>query len=416
MQKLDLMNVKFIIRKNREAGGLVPIQMQVTLEGVRLFITTGQKIEPDYWDVRTGRAAGKSHKIRVVNEYLDKMRVDAYKVFNEMKSLGDEVTPEDLRRNLTGKNEAKTKKLLEVCDIFNSNAEKLIGIEIGKITWGRYKAFRNRIADFLKLKYFLDDIYLSHLKYSFMVEYEFYIKTEVKIQQNTMAKYLKYVNRVIEFATNNEWMDRNIFQNYKCPVKEAKREYLTQAELDRIMDKEFKIDRLIEVRDIFVFCCHTGYAYKDAAMLTPEHIGTGINGKKWIYTSRQKTENVANVPLLDTALAILEKYQDHPKCVKDNKLLPMKSNQKLNSYLKEIADICEIKKPLTTHIARHTFATTVLLANGVSMEATSKMLGHSSIKTTQIYGKIVESRVGAEMDMLSEKLASRKDDSLRQAK
>ncbi len=327
-----------------------------------------------------------------------------------------DITVDMLRDKLTSKEIDQRKKLLEVCDIFNSNAEKLIGIEIGKITWGRYKAFRNRIADFLKLKYSLDDIYLSHLKYSFMVEYEFYIKTEVKIQQNTMAKYLKYVNRVIEFATNNEWMDRNIFQNYKCPVKEAKREYLTQAELDRIMDKEFKIDRLIEVRDIFVFCCHTGYAYKDAAMLTPEHIGTGINGKKWIYTSRQKTENVANVPLLDTALAILEKYQDHPKCVKDNKLLPMKSNQKLNSYLKEIADICEIKKPLTTHIARHTFATTVLLANGVSMEATSKMLGHSSIKTTQIYGKIVESRVGAEMDMLSEKLASRKDDSLRQAK
>ncbi len=416
MQKLDLMNVKFIIRKNREAGGLVPIQMQVTLEGVRQFITTGQKIEPDYWDVRTGRAAGKSQKIKVINEYLDKMRVDAYKVFNEMKSLGNEFTPEDLRRNLTGKNEAKTKRLLEVCDIFNSNAEKLIGIEIGKITWGRYKAFRNRIADFLKLKYSLDDIYLSHLKYSFMVEYEFYIKTEVKIQQNTMAKYLKYVNRVIEFATNNEWMDRNIFQNYKCPVKEAKREYLTQAELDRIMEKEFKIDRLIEVRDIFVFCCYTGYAYKDAVNLTPEHIGTGINGKKWIYTSRQKTENVSNVPLLETALDILEKYKDHPKCVKDNKLLPIKSNQKLNSYLKEIADICEIKKPLTTHIARHTFATTVLLANGVSMEATSKMLGHSSIKTTQIYGKIVESRVGDEMDMLSEKLASRKDDKLRQAK
>lgn len=416
MQKLDLMNVKFIIRKNREAGGLVPIQMQVTLEGVRQFITTGQKIEPDYWDVRTGRAAGKSQKIKVINEYLDKMRVDAYKVFNEMKSLGNEFTPEDLRRNLTGKNEAKTKRLLEVCDIFNSNAEKLIGIEIGKITWGRYKAFRNRIADFLKLKYSMDDIYLSHLKYSFMVEYEFYIKTEVKIQQNTMAKYLKYVNRVIEFATNNEWMDRNIFQNYKCPVKEAKREYLTQAELDRIMEKEFKIDRLIEVRDIFVFCCYTGYAYKDAVNLTPEHIGTGINGKKWIYTSRQKTENVSNVPLLETALDILEKYKDHPKCVKDNKLLPMKSNQKLNSYLKEIADICEIKKPLTTHIARHTFATTVLLANGVSMEATSKMLGHSSIKTTQIYGKIVESRVGDEMDMLSEKLASRKDDKLRQAK
>ena len=221
---------------------------------------------------------------------------------------------------------------------------------------------------------------------------------------------------MVEFATKNEWLDRNIFQNYKCPVKEAKREYLTQAELDRIMNKEFKIDRLIEVRDIFVFCCHTGYAYKDVAMLTPEHIGTGINGKKWIYTSRQKTDNVSNVPLLDIALAILDKYQDHPICLKTNKLLPMKSNQKLNSYLKEIADICEIKKPLTTHIARHTFATTVLLANGVSIEATSKMLGHRSIKTTQIYGKIVESRVSDEMDMLSEKLALKKEQKINQAK
>lgn len=407
MQKLDPMNVKFIIRKNREIGGFVPIQMQVTVEGVRLFITTGQKIELEYWDVRSGRAIGKSQKIKVINEYLDKMRVDAYRVFNEMKSLGEEITPEDLRRNLTGRNEAKTKKLLEVCDIFNSNAEKLIGIEIGKITWGRYLAFRKRIADFLKLKYSMDDIYLSHLKYSFMVEYEFYIKTEVKIQQNTMVKYLKYVNRVVEFAVNNEWMERNIFQNYKCPVKEAKREYLTQAELDRIMTKEITIERLAEVRDVFVFCCYTGYAYKDAAKLSNDHIGIGINGRQWIYTSRQKNDNVANVPLLETAIEIIEKYKDHPKCVESNKLLPMKSNQKLNTYLKELADICEIKKPLTMHIARHTFATTVLLANGVSMEATSKMLGHSSIKTTQIYGKIVESRVAEEMEMLSKKIGKK---------
>ena len=416
MKKLDFLKVTFMVRKDRIQNGQVPIYLQLFLDGKRTRISTDQTVDIKNWDEQLGRIKGNSAIANSINEYLEKIKLDTLRIYNDFKLKEADITVDMLRDKLTSKELDQRKKLLEVCDIFNSNAEKLIGIEIGKITWGRYKAFRNRIADFLKLKYSLDDIYLSHLKYSFMVEYEFYIKTEVKIQQNTMAKYLKYVNRVIEFATNNEWMDRNIFQNYKCPVKEAKREYLTLAELDRIMDKEFKIDRLIEVRDIFVFCCHTGYAYKDAAMLTPEHIGTGINGKKWIYTSRQKTENVANVPLLDTALAILEKYQDHPKCVKDNKLLPMKSNQKLNSYLKEIADICEIKKPLTTHIARHTFATTVLLANGVSMEATSKMLGHSSIKTTQIYGKIVESRVGAEMDMLSEKLASRKDDSLRQAK
>jgi site-specific recombinase XerD len=416
MKKLDFLKVTFMVRKDRIQNGNVPIYLQLFLDGKRTRISTDQTVDIKNWDEQLGRIKGNSALANSINEYLEKIKLDTIRIYNDFKLKEVDITVDMLRDKLTSKELDQRKKLLEVCDIFNSNAEKLIGIEIGKITWGRYKAFRNRIADFIKLKYSMDDIYLSHLKYSFMVEYEFYIKTEVKIQQNTMAKYLKYVNRVVEFATNNEWMDRNIFQSYKCPVKEAKREYLTQAELDRIMNKEFTIQRLIEVRDIFVFCCHTGYAYKDAAMLTPEHIGTGINGKKWIYTSRQKTENVANVPLLDIALEILEKYQDHPACVNTNKLLPMKSNQKLNSYLKEIADICEIKKPLTTHIARHTFATTVLLANGVSMEATSKMLGHSSIKTTQIYGKIVESRVGAEMDMLSEKLASKKDDILRQAK
>ena len=221
----------------------------------------------------------------------------------------------------------------------------------------------------------------------------------------------------MEFALNHEWADKNIFQNYKVSIKEPKREYLTGEELQRIMEKEIRIVRLQEVRDCFVFCCYTGYAYKDAENLTPEHVVTGINGKKWIYTSRNKNENVSNVPLLEPALEIIEKYQDHPLCINKNRLLPMKSNQKLNAYLKELADICDITKPMTMHIARHTFATTVLLSNGVSMEATSKMLGHSSIKTTQIYGKIVESRVGDEMDKLSEKLSLKKPKKdLKQAK
>ncbi len=416
MKKLDFLKVTFMVRKDRAQNGHAPIYLQLFLEGKRVRISTDQTVELKNWDEQLGRVKGNSAMANSLNEYLEKIKLDTLRIYNDYKIKDSDITVDMLKNKLTAKEVDTRKKLLEVCDIFNSNAEKLIGIEIGKITWGRYHAFRNRIADFIKLKYKTDDIYLNQLKYSFMVEYEFYIKTEVKIQQNTMSKYLKYVKRIMDFAVNNEWVEKNVFQGYKCPVKEAKREYLTAAELDRIMTKEFTIDRLIEVRDIFVFCCHTGYAYKDAAMLTPEHIGTGINGKKWIYTVRQKTENVANVPLLDIALDILEKYQDHPACVKGNKLLPMKSNQKLNSYLKEIADICEIKKPLTTHIARHTFATTVLLANGVSMEATSKMLGHSSIKTTQIYGKIVESRVGDEMDMLSDKLAAKKDDTLRKAK
>jgi site-specific recombinase XerD len=418
MQKIDLLNAKFIIRKNRIVSGMVPIQMQITIEGERVFISTGQKIEIELWDLKSCRAIGKSNKVRVLNEYLDKMSVDVVKAFNELKSLNDDISAEMLRDKLTGKSIDRRKYLIECCQIYNSSFEKLVGIEIGKITFGRYAAFAARISNFISSKLKQKDIMLHEIKYSFGIEYEHYLKTELKLHQNTLVKYIQYLNRVLDYCVKYEWLDKNVLFGYKCPVKESKREYLTQDELQRVMDKEIHIDRLSEVRDIFVFCCHTGYSYKDAAQLTPDHIGTGINGRKWIYTSRQKNDNVSNVPLLDQAMQIIEKYKDHPICVSKNRILPMKSNQKLNAYLKELADICNISKPMTMHIARHTFATTVLLSNGVSMEATSKMLGHSSLKTTQIYGKILETRVGAEMEMLSQKLAksSQSDNQLRDAK
>ena len=418
MQKIDLLNAKFIIRKNRIVSGMVPIQMQITIEGERVFISTGQKIEIELWDLKSCRAIGKSNKVRVLNEYLDKMSVDVVKAFNELKSLNDDISAEMLRDKLTGKSIDRRKYLIECCQIYNSSFEKLVGIEIGKITFGRYATFAARISNFISSKMKQKDIMLHEIKYSFGIEYEHYLKTELKLHQNTLVKYIQYLNRVLDYCVKYEWLDKNVLFGYKCPVKESKREYLTQEELDRVMDKEIHIDRLSEVRDIFVFCCHTGYAYKDAAQLTPDHIGTGINGRKWIYTSRQKNDNVSNVPLLDQAMQIIEKYRDHPICISKNRILPMKSNQKLNAYLKELADICSISKPMTMHIARHTFATTVLLSNGVSMEATSKMLGHSSLKTTQIYGKILETRVGAEMEILSQKLAksSQTDNQLRDAK
>ncbi|MBP6236726.1 MAG: site-specific integrase [Saprospiraceae bacterium] len=416
MQKIDLLNAKFIIRKNRIVSGMVPIQMQITIEGERVFISTGQKIELELWDLKSCRAIGKSNKVRVLNEYLDKMSVDVVKAFNELKSLNDDISAEMLRDKLTGKSIDRRKYLIECCQIYNSSFEKLVGIEIGKITFGRYATFAARIGNFISSKMKQKDIMLHEIKYSFGIEYEHYLKTELKLHQNTLVKYIQYLNRVLDYCVKYEWLDKNVLFGYKCPVKESKREYLTQDELQRVMDKEIHIDRLSEVRDIFVFCCHTGYAYKDAAQLTPDHIGTGINGRKWIYTSRQKNDNVSNVPLLEPAMEIIEKYKDHPLCLNKNRILPMKSNQKLNAYLKELADICNINKPMTMHIARHTFATTVLLSNGVSMEATSKMLGHSSLKTTQIYGKILETRVGAEMEILSEKLAKSAKTEVKQKK
>ena len=417
MKKFDLLKVSFIVRSDKKQSGVSPVLMVLSLDGRRAYVTTGQKVEISKWDSYNGKFIGESAKIRTMNEFLERMRMDVIRIYNEMNSRQEDITVDELRKALKGENERKSKTLLEVCKLYNSSFEKLVGIEIGEITFKRYATFANKVEDFMKLKMGIKDIRLENIKYSFGLEYDHYLKSEVKLHQNTLVKYIQYLNRVLDYAVKYEWLDKNVLFGYKCPVKETKREYLTSDELQRIVDKEIKVIRLQEVRDCFVFCCYTGYAYKDAANLTPDHIGTGINGSKWIYTSRQKNDNVSNVPLLDQAMEIIEKYADHPDCVSKNKLLPMKSNQKLNVYLKELADICEITKPMTMHIARHTFATTVLLSNGVSMEATSKMLGHSSLKTTQIYGKILETRVGSEMEILKAKLSTgKKSDQKRNAK
>jgi site-specific recombinase XerD len=417
MKKFDLLKVSFIVRSDKKQSGVSPVLMMLSIDGRRAYISTGHKVQVSDWDSSNGKFIGGSAKIRTLNEFLDRMKYDVIRIYNELKSKDDDITVDILRSRLKGSEVKREKSLIEVCEIYNTNMEKLVGIEIEKDTFRRYGAFKTKLADFIQSKFKSKDILLSSLKYSFAIEYEQYLKTEVKLHQNTLVKYMQYLIRVVDFAVKYEWVEKNVLFGHKCPVKETKREYLTADELQRIMDKEIRVVRLQEVRDCFVFCCYTGYAYKDAANLTPDHIGTGINGSKWIYTSRQKNDNVSNVPLLDQAMEIIEKYADHPDCVSKNKLLPMKSNQKLNAYLKELADICEITKPMTMHIARHTFATTVLLSNGVSMEATSKMLGHSSLKTTQIYGKILETRVGSEMEMLKAKLStSKKSDQKREAK
>ncbi len=418
MKKLEILKISFILRSDKKKTGASPIIMQLYLEGRRAYIGTGEKIEIDQWDSQMGKMKGATKKAVTLNHHLDMMKVDTLQIYHSLKLTQEDVTVYELRDTILGKDETsvrKSKTLLELCDLHNNYYSGLVGIEIGKITYRRYFLYKKRLKEFIKEKFDQDDIVLSKIKFSFALEYEYFLKVNANLHQNTLIKFIQYLNRVMDYGVTYEYIDKNVLSGYKVHTKESNKECLTNEELTKLKEKHISIKRLEEVRDCFIFCCYTGYAYKDAFLLTPDHIVVGINGKSWIYTSRQKNENVSNVPLLEPALEIIEKYKDHPLCVNKNRILPMKSNQKLNAYLKELADICDIKKPLTTHIARHTFATTVLLSNGVSIEATSKMLGHKSIKTTQIYGKIVESRVGEEMDKLSEKLFSSKKGNIKKA-
>ncbi|WP_317132044.1 site-specific integrase [Bizionia myxarmorum] len=197
-----------------------------------------------------------------------------------------------------------------------------------------------------------------------------------------------------------EWSEKDPFVRFRMSFKKINREFLSETELDNLKNKNFISDRLDRVRDLFIFSCYTGISYVDIMFLTPDHLTMGIDGNNWIITKRQKTDSVVKVPLLPQALEIVQKYQDHPVTAVSETLLPKLTNEKLNMYLKEVANFVGIKKNLTFHMARQTFATTITLSNGVPIETVSKILGHTKITTTQIYPRVLENKISSDMNLL----------------
>jgi site-specific recombinase XerD len=250
----------------------------------------------------------------------------------------------------------------------------------------------------------MNDIDINRINHAFITDFEFYLKSVKKIGNNTSVKYIKNFGKIIRICMANGWLDKNPLINYKAKLKEVNRDFLTMDEVNLIGSKSFLSTRIELVRDIFVFSCFTGLAYVDVKRLTRNHINIGIDGGKWIFIEREKTKVRSAIPLLPRAQEILTKYENHPVVLNTNVALPILSNQKMNSYLKEIADVCGINKELTFHIARHTFATSVTLANGVPIESVSKMLGHSSIKMTQHYAKVLDKKIGEDMAVLRSRL------------
>ncbi|MBK5192314.1 MAG: site-specific integrase, partial [Flavobacteriaceae bacterium] len=267
-------------------------------------------------------------------------------------------------------------------------------------TLHRYNAAKNHVGEFLAFCYQKKDIPIQEVDYKFITGFEYFLKSEKDCAHNTVQKYIVNFKKIIRIAYANQWIEKDPFFHWKGSWKNSDREYLTEEELQLLIDKEFSIPRLEQVKDIFLFCCYTGLAYADVKKLSGDDIIIGINGKRWIKTKRQKTDSLSSISLLLVSESILDKYASHPYAIAGKGILPVLTNQKSNAYLKEIADLCGIKKNLTTHLARHTFATTVTISNGVSMESVSKMLGHKSLKTTQIYAKVVDKKVGREMDEL----------------
>jgi site-specific recombinase XerD len=295
--------------------------------------------------------------------------------------------------------------LIPIFKEHNSKIKELLGIEYAPGTLERYETSLKHTSNFLFWKYNITDINIDKIDHAFITDYEFYLRTVRKCANNTAVKYIKNFNKIIKLCLANDWLDKNPFANYKSKVKEVERVYLSEEEIQSIINKDFKTERLSLVSDIFLFSCFTGLAYIDVKNLTKSHISIGIDGDKWIFTHRQKTETASKIPILPVAQMIIDKYADHPQSVNEDKLLPILSNQKMNAYLKEIAAVCEIEKELTFHIARDTFATTVTLTNGVPIESVSKMLGHKNLRTTQHYAKVLDKKVSEDMKILRDKFS-----------
>ena len=377
--------------------------LRVTINGERVDQTVKRKIEVASWDSKAQRAKGRSEASRILNNYLDDISNRIYRTYNLMMEAGEEITSSGLIDRMDGK-KRKAYHLLKVFDENNRLSKLEEGTKYSKSTVRQYHTTRSRLASFIKNEYNKDDIDLLELNVLFIRRFENFLRITYLIDDNTTVKYLKQLKKVVHFAMGLGYLDKDPFFGYKTGFKETNRGFLTREELERIEQKRFNIERLDRVRDVFVFASYTGLSYSDLKKLTIESITKGIDGGDWIIYEREKTGIRASVPLLPQAISIIEKYKKDPECIADNKLLPIRSNQKLNSYLTEIAELCEVKKHITMHLARHTFSCSVTLTNGVPIETVSKMLGHTSIKTTQIYAKVVDTKISEDMIRLKTKL------------
>jgi len=384
--------------------GPVTLYLRITIDGKRSETATSLEIDPDKWEA--GKMKGTKEDAKSFNTYLDTLRNKLYDCHKELLQLGFPITAEALRNAFTGKGE-RSRYLIEIFKAHNSNIEKLIGKDYAKPTLTKYITTVNHLEGFLKWKYKISDINLSQLKYEFLADFEFYLKSEKSIDHNTTAKYIKNTKKVINDCVAKGWLKANPFSNFKITTKLVDRTFLSEAELDTLANKELKLERIALVRDIFVFSCYTGLSFIDVVNLTPNQIAIGMDREKWIFTSRQKTNTPSHIPLLPPAMEIINRYKDHPAAINKGRLLPVLSNQKMNAYLKEVADLCGIHKVLTFHVARHTFATTVTLTNGVPIESVSKMLGHKNMRTTQHYAKILDKKVSQDMELLFKKFKSK---------
>lgn len=393
----------FIKRSKLLKTGEAPVYLRITSNGDSSEISIKRSIKPSLWDTARNKAKGTSPEATEINDYLTSIRGQLFMHQRELQEAGKQITAKVLLNAFLGIGE-KQWSLVELFEEHNNNVKQLIGKEFSPLTLQRYDAALKHIRNYCTVQYNNEKLPLSEVNNKFITGFDFYLKTVAKCQHNSSMKHIKALKKVIRIGLANDYIRKDPFVSYRIMQKNVEREYLTQAEIDTIISKEINIQRLDVIRDLFIFQCYTGLAYKDLASLKKENIEIGIDGHRWIVIRRGKTGVTCRIPIFPISESIIKKYATHAEVLISGKLLPVPSNQKLNAYLKEIASICSIDKDLHTHLARHSFATTITLSNGIPMETISRILGHVKISTTQIYSRVVDKKVEEDIKKLRIKL------------
>jgi len=391
------------LRKNLEA----PVLMRITVNGERTDVSIQRTILPEQWNSDRGCAIANTRFGKELNQCLDQIRLQIYQCHQELMLRNLPVTAAAIKTAfLHGAEDTEVHTLLDLYREHNANLKTSIDKGVSRATYIRHETSRRNLERFLHDVYQREDINLKEITHVFVKDYETYLRTIRNCNNNSTVKYIKNFGKIVKEAMNRDWIQANPFRNIRFHLEEVDKPFLSQGELNKIMTREFAITRIAQVRDVFVFCCFTGLAFIDVKTLTAKDLHQGVDGNLWIRKQRNKSKQWAHIPLLPDARLIIDQYRSNLQCQRKGVLLPVLSNQKMNAYLKEIADLCGIQKNLTTHCARHTFATTVTLANKISMESVSKMLGHSSLAMTMKYARILDSTIGLEMSQLAEKMKS----------
>ena len=395
----------FYIRRDKtNKRGEAPVFMRLTINGERADASIKRFIEPHAWNSAKGKANEKSRGGKDLNLYLDAISANILRIQRDLELDKKEVSAQIILNRYLGKEQSDRHTLMEVFRAHNEKCRALSGISLAPGTVIRYETTLRLTEEFLQKSYQKEDCYLDEVTNQFIEDFEFFLKTVRRCCHNTTSKYLMNFKKIVRIALAKGWMKKDPFAQIRFHLDPVEREFLEKQELKAMLNKAISIPRLAQVRDIFCFCCLTGLAFTDVQQLKAEHLVADIHGKIWIRKARQKTKNMCNIPLLDEAQKIIDRYKEHPYCQTHGVLLPVCSNQKMNSYLKELADICGIRKNLSTHCARHTFAT-LTLASGATIDNVAKMLGHANVNMTRRYAKVLDSSIMRDMEVVAENMA-----------